>query len=368
MLGALQRLACHLGCETRLSAGILRVGGENLGTFVSQAGDWVPEGDRVAVRAFYAPAAGDPDAMVAAALTAPPLRVLSVRERYVDFLRLFSDEGAFYALFQPIVDLSTGDTIGHEALLRAQRAGVVIPPGPMFEVAEAARCTLLLDGVGQRAAIRGAAGWLSNELLFINFVPTAIERPEQWLRKIEVLARATGLSMSQLVLEVVESYRVDDLDQLTRLVAHCRSLGCRVALDDVGTGYSSLHVLATISPDVVKLSLELVQALPDHAASRVVQTVTELGHGINARVVAEGIETEAQLNAVRALGVDWGQGWFFGRPERRVVTEERKAPLHLADASVLDALSATQANRPRSEHPPVPESGGCAGGAAVVGS
>jgi EAL domain-containing protein (putative c-di-GMP-specific phosphodiesterase class I) len=100
------------------------------------------------------------------------------------------------------------------------------------------------------------------------------------------------------------------------VLEHFRSLGWRVALDDVGAGWSSLSLLAAVRPDVVKLTKELVQELPDDGARTVVKAVIDLAHSLGAVVVAEGVETERLADQVTELGADLGQGWLFGRPVR----------------------------------------------------
>lgn len=140
--------------------------------------------------------------------------------------------------------------------------------------------------------------------------------------------------MDRLVFEVVESHAVADADHLLGILEYYRSMGARVALDDVGAGYSSLTLLAQVRPEVVKLDKALVQALPDAGATAVVRAVTALAHELGAVVVAEGIETEVTRDLVRDLGADLGQGWLFGRPE---------AAPRLATPRVKDRSGATGA-------------------------
>jgi EAL domain-containing protein (putative c-di-GMP-specific phosphodiesterase class I) len=126
------------------------------------------------------------------------------------------------------------------------------------------------------------------------------------------------------VFEVVESHHIEDPSHLRGIVDHYRSQGCRIALDDVGAGYSSLSLVAALQPDVVKIDMALVQALPDAAPTAVIRALTEMSHGFGATVLGEGIETERQADALRRLGVDLGQGWLFGRPERRTAATDAR--------------------------------------------
>ena len=121
---------------------------------------------------------------------------------------------------------------------------------------------------------------------------------------------------------MVESHAIADRGHLVSVLDHFRELGWRVALDDVGAGWSSLSLLAAVRPDVVKLDKRLVQELPDDGARTVLEAVTDLAHQLDAVVVAEGVETERLAEEVTALGADLGQGWLFGRPVRRETPAE----------------------------------------------
>ena len=250
-----------------------------------------------------------------AALGALDLDTLAARIRYRHLADLAAHPERFYSRYQPLIDLESSETVGFEALLRASdEQGNEISAGALFGAAAAGGWTDLLDRIGRETAITDAAGWLGDRQLFINFVPTSIYRPEVCLTTTIAAARRSGVPLEQLVFEVVESHRTDDPEHLLGIVGQCRAQGAKVALDDVGTGYSTLALVARLRPDVVKVDMELVQQLPDPVASTIVGSIVELSHGIGARVIAEGIETVEQAAAVMGLGIDLGQGWLYGRP------------------------------------------------------
>jgi EAL domain-containing protein (putative c-di-GMP-specific phosphodiesterase class I) len=159
----------------------------------------------------------------------------------------------------------------------------------------------------------------------VNFDPQSIYRPQVCLASTERVVHETGIRPAQLVFEVVESHAVADRGHLVSILDHYRSLGWRVALDDVGAGWSSLSLLAAVRPEVVKLEKSLVQELPDDGVRTVLKAVTELAHSLGAVVVAEGVETERLADEVTAIGADLGQGWLFGRPVRPVPPVEEPA-------------------------------------------
>jgi diguanylate cyclase (GGDEF)-like protein/PAS domain S-box-containing protein len=284
---------------------------------------------------------------LAAALVAPTLAQAQARVAHADLLPLFADEHRrFRSVYQPIVDLSLpGErpVVAYEALLRATGPDGPILPDVLFGAAEEAGWLHVLDRVGRTTALRGAAGWLGDQLLFINFVPTTIYRPEVCLRTTEVAAHQAGLRLDQLVFEVTESERVNDIGHLADVFSYYRERGCRVALDDLGAGYSSLNMLVRLQPDVVKLDKEIVQALPDPASVAVMQAIVEITHSYGGKVLAECVETTEQAEVAIQLGVDLGQGWLFGRPEERAGwdTDIPASRRHLGDPPPMVQSSAS---------------------------
>jgi diguanylate cyclase (GGDEF)-like protein/PAS domain S-box-containing protein len=254
------------------------------------------------------------------ALTAPTLAAAGARVSHADLLPLFADEDScFHAVYQPIVSLPSRRPYGVEALLRATTpGGLKVFPDVLFPAADAAGWTHLIDRIGRTTALRDAAGWLPpDQLLFINFIPTSIYRPEVCLRTTEQAARRAGIGLGQVVFEVTEGHRIDDVDHLESVFDYYRSHHCKVALDDLGAGYSSLNLLVRLRPDIVKLDKDLVQALPDATSVAVISAIVSIVHSYGGLVLAECVETEEQAVAAAELGADLGQGWLFGRPERR---------------------------------------------------
>jgi EAL domain-containing protein (putative c-di-GMP-specific phosphodiesterase class I) len=179
---------------------------------------------------------------------------------------------------------------------------------------------------------------LGDGLLFVNFVPTTIYRPEVCLRTTMQAAVEAGLRLDQLVFEVTEGEHIADIDHLSKVFAYYRDQGALVALDDLGAGYSSLNMLVRLQPDVVKLDKDIVQALPSPLSKTVVAAIVAITHSYGGRVLAECIETAEQAEAARDLDVDLGQGWFFGRPE------ERERHLRQSAQTISDRASSASAD------------------------
>ena len=316
---ALRSVAARCGADlTVLAPGLLEVEAADWSVFLDAAGRELTSVESAEVRCVQVADGVSSSELLAAAMTAPALATMVARDRHADLTDLFArEQTAFYAEYQPIVDLEGGAVLGFEALLRAKDStGTLVPPAVLFPAAEAAGWTNLLDRVGRTTALRDAGQWLGDRSLFINFIPTSIYRPEVCLRTTERAAIDAGLRLDQLVFEVTESHRIHDLDHLSTVFDYYRSRGCRVAIDDLGAGYSSLDLLVRLQPDVVKLDKDIVQALPDAVSLAVVTAVVSITHAYGGQVLAECVETAEQAAAAKALGVDLAQGWYFGRPER----------------------------------------------------
>ena len=323
----LRGVALRRGQRLRpLAPGLLELQGDGLDDFLLASRTSLSSVEADEVRCLIADASLPDSALLRQAMTAPTLSRVGARVAHADLLPLFQDEHAsFHSVYQPIVRLDDRAVIGHEALLRAvDPTGEPVFPDVLFPAAEAAGWTGVLDRVGRTTALHDAGPWLGSDLLFINFVPTSIYRPEVCLRTTEIAAAQAGLALDQLVFEVTEGHRVRDLDHLADVFAYYRDRGCRVALDDLGAGYSSLNMLVRLQPDVVKLDKDIVQALPDPAAAAVVAAIVSITHAYGGLVLAECVETAVQADAARELGVDLGQGWHFGRPVRPDLPEDRR--------------------------------------------
>jgi EAL domain-containing protein (putative c-di-GMP-specific phosphodiesterase class I) len=254
-------------------------------------------------------------ALTARLLSAPSLAVELARRGITVEIGVLTDAD-LWPVYQPIVSLADGAVVAHEALLRGRVDGREIGGGDLFFLAESAGWLDRLDRVAREAAIRGAAGWLGSADLYVNSAPAAVYRPQVCLAGTERAVHDSGLAPAQVVFEVVESHAITDRGHLLSVLEHHRSVGWRVALDDVGAGWSSLALVAAVRPDVVKLDKELVTRLPDPGPKAVVQAIISLAHGLGATVVAEGVESERLADEVTGLGADLGQGWWFGRPVR----------------------------------------------------
>ena len=227
----------------------------------------------------------------------------------------------FILHYQPVIDLDTNRIIGLEALIRwaHPRRGLLMPADFISLTEE----TGLIVPIGQWVlgeACRQLRDW---ERLVPADAPLAIAvnlsakqmHHATVLGEVKDILRASGLAPDRLMLEITESAMMDDdraaLDRLTAL----RRVGVRLALDDFGTGYSALNRLKHVPADVLKIDQSFVDGLEDRPEdTEIVRAVINVAKSLRLRVVAEGIETEQQAARLRAMGCDYGQGFFFARP------------------------------------------------------
>lgn len=211
--------------------------------------------------------------------------------------------------YQPIVDLASGEPNGVEALVRWTLDGEPVPPSEFIPLAEASG---LIGELGAWVLERACADVAPLPLrVSVNVSAVQLRSAGFTAQVAGVLAR-TGLAPERLTLELTESVVVEDVAAVSEVFTALRTLGVRIAVDDFGTGFSSLASLAELPVDALKLDRSFIAAIGDREA--LVAGVISLADRLGLPIVAEGIETEDQLAALRRLGCGFGQGFHLGRP------------------------------------------------------
>ncbi len=219
--------------------------------------------------------------------------------------------------FQPIVLAASQSTIyGHEALLRGLTPdGDFVAPQHIFHTARGAGLTFQLDLATRRSAIASASAHGLRGKLFVNFAPTAIYDPASCLRSTVVAVDQAGIARSDVVFEIVETERAHDPRHLRNILDYYRGAGFRVALDDVGAGYSSLNLIHELRPDLLKLDMELIRNVDqDEYKARIVANLLDVAQALGIDTLAEGIETEGERDWTAAHGATFMQGYLIARP------------------------------------------------------
>lgn len=230
---------------------------------------------------------------------------------------LFAHELAM--VFQPIVNLRSEEPIGVEALARFL-PGPYRPPDVWFAEAHRVGRGIELELAAVRAALSYVGNISPQCYIAVNVGPDTLESQEL----------ATALDVvdpGRVVVELTEQIAVEDYPELRRALFALRQRGIRVAVDDTGSGVASLSHIVKLAPEIIKLDKELVQGLDfDPVRRSLVAAVVAFAPELGATVVAEGIETEAELETLRELGADCGQGYYLGRPGAVEVLKAFRSP------------------------------------------
>jgi EAL domain-containing protein (putative c-di-GMP-specific phosphodiesterase class I) len=223
---------------------------------------------------------------------------------------------AITAVFQPVVDLDSGLAVAAEALARWDLDGQAISPLRFVPLAEELGLGRELAVVVARQAMRALADWRAEGMTDIASVAINISAADLLspglADELAELVRDVGLPPGSLTLEITERDVVDDVERTRATLQELRTRGITVAVDDFGTGFSSLAYLARLPLQVLKIDREFVANL--HDDDTIARTVVGLAKSFGMDCIAEGIETSEQLGALFALGVNAGQGWHLGRP------------------------------------------------------
>jgi len=227
-----------------------------------------------------------------------------------------------WVAYQPIVEMVTGGLAGFEALVRwnhPERGN--IPPGVFIPIAESTGLVVTLGTWVLREACRQIAAWQDQRepgsaplFMSVNLSTRQLADPN-FVAVVSGVLRETGVEPSWLKLELTESAVMDKAEQSILLLQDLRALGIKLSIDDFGTGYSSLSYLHKLPIDSLKVDRSFVSAMHQSEENRaIVRIIMDLARLLGFDVIAEGIETSADANLLRALACDYGQGYHFARP------------------------------------------------------
>jgi diguanylate cyclase (GGDEF)-like protein len=227
--------------------------------------------------------------------------------------------GEFRPYFQPIVRLDDGGIVGYEALIRWQHPERgLLGPGEFLPVAEESGLIEAIDWHMYRLACQAGAPLVRDGgFLTLNISPRHFQN-EDFDQRLLTLAAETGFEPSRLRIEVTEGTLLADPEAVARILKRLHEACVEAALDDFGTGYSSLGYVHRFPLKMIKIDRSFVDPLGgdrNHKSSAIVSAVLTLSRSLGVEVVAEGVETEAQRQALVSMGCTFGQGYFFGRPQ-----------------------------------------------------
>jgi diguanylate cyclase (GGDEF)-like protein/PAS domain S-box-containing protein len=258
-------------------------------------------------------------------------------------LREAESRGELRLEFQPIFDLKTRTVQAFEALMRWQCADRLVPPAEFIPVAEECGLIVSLGSWALREACRQAAAWPAGVAVSVNCSAAQFHAPG-FVDIVRGALREGGLAPQRLHLELTESVMLRDDEVHRASLDALRQLGVALSVDDYGTGYSSLAYLKHYAPQTLKIDKLFIDEIDSDRASRAIVSATvAMAHKLGMRVVAEGVETQAQLDHLRASGCDAVQGFLLGRPGAAALAAEviERAALQ-ARAEEKRAASETQ--------------------------
>lgn len=215
--------------------------------------------------------------------------------------------------FQPIVD-SAEQVFAFELLARFQHEdGSMIYPNEIFSTAKKRGRLYALDRLCRMTAVRHSTKIQTK--VFINFIPTSIYSPEFCLKSTVSLANELGIDPSRFVFEVVETEQVEDINHLKRILTYYKEKGFQYALDDVGEGFSTIDLLASLQPHYMKLDMKYVQGVAlDATKQQIAQSFLNKAIEIGSVPLAEGVEKRADFEWLKQIGYQLFQGYLFGKP------------------------------------------------------
>ncbi len=220
---------------------------------------------------------------------------------------------AFTMAFQPIVDVTAGKIWGYEALVRG--AGGEGAYTVLSAVTEENRYAF--DQACRVKAIELAGAHIGDgdAKLSINFMPNAVYEPRACIKATLGAAARTRFDPRRLMFEFTENERMDDVGHVSHIVSEYRRMGFTTALDDFGAGYAGLSLLAQFQTDLIKVDMELLRGIEaSQAKQAIVGGLVQIARSLNIKLLAEGVETEAELQVLKAAGIDLFQGYYFAKP------------------------------------------------------
>jgi EAL domain-containing protein (putative c-di-GMP-specific phosphodiesterase class I) len=254
-------------------------------------------------------------------------------------LRYGLERGEFVVYYQPQVDIGSGRIVGMEALVRWQHPERgLVPPAEFIPVAEETGLIVPLGAWVLRTACAQNRAWQDAGLPPMRIAVNLSARQFQFRDLMDTVSQAleeTGLDAQFLQLEITEGVAMQDVEFTITMLRELRKMGVQIAMDDFGTGHSSLSYLKRFPINVLKIDQSFVQDLtvdPDDAA--IASTVIVMAHNLKLKVIAEGVETEGQLAFLRERQCDEMQGYLFSKP---------------APAEVVEALLRRDPHRPRAK-------------------
>lgn len=225
------------------------------------------------------------------------------------------DQRNLSALFQPIMNIADGTFLGFEGLIRGPADSPLHSPINLFAAAKQQGLALEVEMLCRQIVLESFAAQNLPGNLFLNVSPDALTHPSfkngQTLAYLENL----GIDPKRIIIEITENQPTFDFEGMRNALLHYRNMGFKIAMDDLGEGFSSLRLWSELRPEFVKIDMHFVQGVnADPLKQQFIRSIQSIALSSGTQVIAEGIETEAEFRVIRDIGIACGQGYFIARP------------------------------------------------------
>lgn len=219
------------------------------------------------------------------------------------------------ALFQPILDLKGSEFIGFEGLIRGPSNSPLHSPFNLFGAAQQHGLSLDIEMLCRQIVLQTFARLKLPGSLFLNVSPMALTHPSFKNGQTLEYMQQVGITPEQVIIELTENQPTFDFEAVRNALRHYRNMGFKIAMDDLGAGFSSLRLWSELCPEFVKIDMHFVQgANSDPLKRQFLKSIQQIAESSGSHVIAEGVESEAELLAVKETGIALGQGYFIARP------------------------------------------------------
>jgi diguanylate cyclase (GGDEF)-like protein len=230
-------------------------------------------------------------------------------------LREIIEQRRLSALFQPIIDLKSGEFLGFEGLIRGPADSPLHSPINLFGAAAQQGLQLELEMLARQTVLEAFAKLNLPGNLFLNVSPQTMTHPSFKNGQTLEFLRQLGIAPERVIIEITENQPTFDFEGMRSTLLLYRSMGFKIAIDDLGEGFSSLRLWSELRPEFIKIDMHFVQGVDkDPIKLQFLRSIQNIAESCGTHVIAEGVETEAELRVVKDVGIALGQGYFIARP------------------------------------------------------
>ncbi len=304
------------------------------------------------LRNFSGRPAGEETAAVAVLLSANKVHLgfqeemaAIIQERQLrEQLSAIIREKMVTTVYQPIIDIKTGQTMGYEAFSRGPENSLLATPAQLYTIAVQNKMVFALEQVCRETALKNIQTF-SDQMLFVNIDGDAAHDPKFMDDVTQKGIKKTGAGQ-KIILEINEKAANGDFNRFAEMLLRYRKLGYRIAVDDVGAGYASLQSIAELRPDFLKISSTIIRDIDKNPVKQIIlKAMVQLAAVIDCKIIAKGVETKEELSTLLTLDVEFAQGYFLaypGFPPPEMTAEARNFIEQVCNSSRLEKTRAKE--------------------------